>query len=39
MDAPDRKVVLVALQVIANILLIRALVGDLYAKKNLKPIK
>jgi hypothetical protein len=38
MDAPDRKVVLVALQVIANILLIRALVGDLYAKKNLKPI-
>ena len=38
MDAPDREVVLVALQVIANILLIRALVGDLHAKKNLKPI-
>ena len=35
MDAPDRKVVLVALQMFADILLIRALVGDLYAEKNL----
>ena len=38
MDAPDRKVVLVAFQVVANILLIRALVRDLHAKKNLKAI-
>ena len=35
MDAPDREVVLVELQVITNILLIRALVRDLYAEKNL----
>jgi hypothetical protein len=37
-DAPDREVILVALQVMTNILLIRALVGDLYTKKNLDPI-